>query len=348
MKPFAVAAAAALLCACGANPEGAGPAPESDGGPSEAAALPDAAPRAPACDALSPRTVPLELHVLPDEGEEALAGELRKATRSIRVMVYEMGYGAVLDALKERAGKGVAVSVILDVGKTSINQKYFDQLTQAGAAVHWSDPRFPYMHAKTLVVDEAVAVISTGNYLVTNVLKERNYVATDRDPDDVDAMVGLFDADFARQEPDLTCTRLLVSPLNARERLIALIDSATKTLDIESMQFADAAVRTAVANRAAAGVTVRVLLADPGWIDTNTAAAAFLGASKIPAKYLTSPTVHVKAIVVDGARAYVGSENVSYTSLSKNREVGLISDQADVITTMNQTFEGDWAKAQSF
>ena len=347
MKALAVSALV-LLCACSAAPVDAGPAPEADAGPVEAAVVADAAPHVPACDALSPRTVPLEVHVLPDEGEAPLAGELAKATRTIRVMVYEMGYGAVLDALKERAGKGITVSVILDVGQKSINQKYFDQLTQAGAAVHWSDPRFPYMHAKTYVVDEAVAVISTGNYLVSNVLKERNYVAIDRDADDVATVVSLFDADFAGKEPDLTCTRLLVSPLNARDRLLALIDSATKTLDIESMQFADTAVRTAVANRVAAGVTVRVILADPGWIDTNTDAAAFLAATKVPAKYLTSPTIHVKAIVVDGARAYVGSENVSYTSLSKNREIGLISDQVDMIATMNKTFESDWAKGTSF
>ena len=53
----------------------------------------------------------------------------------------------------------------------------------------------------------------------------------------------------------------------------------------------------------------------------------------------------VKAIVVDGTRAYFGSENLSSTSLSKNREVGLIATEPDVLKLMAETFEKDWAAA---
>jgi phosphatidylserine/phosphatidylglycerophosphate/cardiolipin synthase-like enzyme len=58
--------------------------------------------------------------------------------------------------------------------------------------------------------------------------------------------------------------------------------------------------------------------------------------------------VHVKSIVVDGARAYIGSENLSYTSLSKNREVGLGVTDAAAITSIAHTFDADWAAATPF
>ncbi len=63
---------------------------------------------------------------------------------------------------------------------------------------------------------------------------------------------------------------------------------------------------------------------------------------------MVSPKVHVKAIAVDGKRGYAGSVNLSYTSLSKNREVGVIAFETDVLATMQTTFEQDWAQATFF
>jgi phosphatidylserine/phosphatidylglycerophosphate/cardiolipin synthase-like enzyme len=202
------------------------------------------------------------------------------------------------------------------------------------------------MHAKLIVVDEAEAVISTGNYSVYQMRQERNFVAHDDDPQDIADLVALFDADWERSPPDLSCTRLLVSPVNARQRILALIRGASRSLLVESMQFADKDVRGAVAARKQAGVEVRVLLADPSWIDANQDAATFLAGQGIEARWLAH--LHVKAIVVDGLRAYTGSENLSYTSLSKNREVGLIFADHGAVQPMVDTFEKDWALATPF
>jgi cardiolipin synthase A/B len=301
-----------------------------------------------ACSELDPRSVPATLSVLPDAGEAPNVDVLKQAKSTIRVMAYMMGYGGVLDTLKQKAGSGVSVRVILDLAQIGVNQKYHDQLVAAGAQVAWSDASFTYMHAKVLIVDAAVAAISTGNYLVSNVLKERNYVVRNSDPADVADLVALFDADWQRTTPDLACTRLLISPLNARARILSLIEGAQSSLEIESMQLADNEVRAAVAAAKAKGIDVRVLLASPDWITANTAAAAFLAQHAIFARYLTTPSVHVKSIIVDGVRAFVGSENLSYTSLSKNREVGLILTEAPAVQQMVATFEQDWTAAIPF
>jgi phosphatidylserine/phosphatidylglycerophosphate/cardiolipin synthase-like enzyme len=204
------------------------------------------------------------------------------------------------------------------------------------------------MHAKVILADEQEAIVSTGNYSLWQLQQERNFGARLSDPLDLATLSALFDADWDRQSPDLSCTRLLIAPLNARDRLLSLIDSAQKTLDIESMQFADTDVRNRVAARKRAGVNVRVILADPGWIDTNKDAAAFLSAHGIPARYLVSPSVHVKAMVVDGTRAFLGSENLSWTSLTKNREVGLIDTEPGNVQGMSATFAQDWAAGKTF
>jgi phosphatidylserine/phosphatidylglycerophosphate/cardiolipin synthase-like enzyme len=204
------------------------------------------------------------------------------------------------------------------------------------------------MHAKVILVDDTVAVISTGNYSKSYMLKERNFVLTDSDPWDIANLTSLFDADWQYLPPKLDCTRLVVSPVNAKERILSLINGATSTLVIESMQFADTSVRSAVLARKAAGVDVRVLLASPTWIDANQSAASLLASNDIPARWMSTPSVHVKAMVADGKRAYAGSENLSYTSLNKNREVGLVLTEAPAVDAIASTFEKDWASANPF
>jgi hypothetical protein len=129
------------------------------------------------CTASSPRSIPIQLSVWPEAGEAALTDVLAKANRSIRLMVYMLGQDAVFETLKAKAQAGKDVRVILDGGKQRhFNTPAFDALTAAGVKVKWSDPKFAFMHAKSFVVDDAVAIISTGNFPKNLIGDERNYV----------------------------------------------------------------------------------------------------------------------------------------------------------------------------
>ena len=61
-----------------------------------------------------------------------------------------------------------------------------------------------------------------------------------------------------------------------------------------------------------------------------------------------APHVHVKAILIDGAWAYLGSENLSATSLDKNREIGVFVSDTAALKRMNDTFQADWVKSTAF
>lgn len=298
-----------------------------------------------ACTPYGPRAEALQIWTLPEAGTAPLVDAIAQAQESIRVMIYEIGEGPILDALEQKARSGVRVRVILDAARAEINLPFHDRLRAAGAVVRWSSPDFALTHAKTMVLDDAVAMISTGNFDASYLATERNYVVRDADPADVAVLSRVFDADWESRAPDLRCTRLLIAPVNARPRLLDLIHSAAETLDIESTQLSDDEVRAAVLERAASGVAVRVILADPGWIMANLEAAAFLAEHRIPVRFLWRPAVHVKAILVDGQRAYLGSENLSHNSLSNNREIGLITREEPVLTTISTTFTRDWARA---
>lgn len=335
----------ALVTACRGVP--------SDSPGDDDATAPDASLDAPVdlddpCGALDPRAQPLEVVATPEAGEAPYLAALTNATTSIDLAVYLMGYGGILDALQAKAAAGVHVRVLLAEGRKDTNQKYYDQLAAAGVEVKWSSPLFQHFHVKYFIVDGAVAVMSTGNFSKTfSIERERNFVATIRDRADIADLQTMFDTDWQQTAGlALSCTRLIVSPINARERLIGLIDSAQQTLEIESMQFADRDIRDAVARRVADGVTVRALLAEASWIDANADAASFLKGLGVPVKSI--PHLHTKAIIADGQRVYIGSENFSYTSLDKNREVGVFVGEASSVAPVRATFEQDWAAGAPF
>ncbi|HLL51444.1 MAG TPA: phospholipase D-like domain-containing protein, partial [Thermomicrobiales bacterium] len=55
--------------------------------------------------------------------------------------------------------------------------------------------------------------------------------------------------------------------------------------------------------------------------------------------------IHAKIIVADGERAFVGSQNLSATSLDQNRELGIIVDDPVNLARLMRTFEADFRSA---
>ena len=260
-------------------------------------------------------------------------------------MVYQMGWGPVLDGLVAKARAGVEVRVILDLAQKPVNQKYRDKLEEAGATVIWSDPRFNFMHARVIIIDRAEALLDRQLQPVVHA-EGRNYAVRDRDAGRRPLAQAIFDADWQRHgTPDLSCA----SPRRARQRGApprAHQLRADLARHREHASSGDKDVRNAVAARKAAGVDVRVILADPGWIDSNASAGTFLQQHGIRPKFY--PHTHVKSIVVDGKAAYVGSVNLSWNSIDKNREVGVVVTEQANIDSIMATFEHDWTAGTDF
>jgi phosphatidylserine/phosphatidylglycerophosphate/cardiolipin synthase-like enzyme len=63
---------------------------------------------------------------------------------------------------------------------------------------------------------------------------------------------------------------------------------------------------------------------------------------KYPGKRL-----HIRAIIRDGDRAFLGSQSLRRLELEKRREVGVIITDDVVIKEMHEIFEKDWAQTPS-
>lgn len=293
---------------------------------------------------LGKRSQPIEVAPLPDADVTPFLKVIDGARTSLDVMIYRVGYSPITDALVRAANRGVSVRMIIDHAHTRDDEYAASRLTRAGATVHWADTKFPYMHAKMLVADDDTAIVTSSNFPIGYFRVERNFVATDRDPKDVSDLEALFEADWTGKDPKLDCTRMIVSPINSRARIVDLVDSATSELLVESMQLSDHSVRAAVKRAAQRGVKVRVILADVRWITSNQTAIDDLAKAGITARQMSSLDVHVKSIIVDGKEGLVGSTNFSWTSLSRNREISLVAENAQAVDTMTKTFEQDWSR----
>jgi phosphatidylserine/phosphatidylglycerophosphate/cardiolipin synthase-like enzyme len=225
------------------------------------------------------------------------------------------------------------------------NASAIAQLTAAGAQVRASPIAYRYAHAKTLIIDQVDLVILSGNFNGSSDV-ERNYGIIDRDGDDVGSAQAIFDADWAADggpvtQPDLSCTRLVVSPVDSRDRLADLFGRASQRLDLSLMSISDSALLTLLEAKAADHLPVRVLLAVPSFVPSNQGTADRLLAEGIPVRFMEH--LHAKLVLSDHT-AFVGSENMSSTSLDRNREIGaFVAGEAGAQASAQ--FELDWAAA---
>lgn len=279
---------------------------------------------------------------------------INAATQSVYMTMYELDMTAVINALVARKQAGLDVQVILDSSSQtrSFNTSAYNTLENAGIAVVWSNPTFTYTHEKTVMLDGTSAWIMTMNANTSSPSTNREYLALDTDPTDVAEAIAVFKADHAMQSITPTGP-LVVAPTNARPDLVALIDTAMTTLDVEGEEFSDTystGVVNAVARAASRGVTVHVTIAN-GQLDATSVNRVKNAGGKVvmtgPSSghgTATNPYIHAKAIVVDSARAFVGSENFSGGSLGYNRELGVMFDNATEVTKVKAAIDIDFGK----
>ncbi len=296
------------------------------------------------CSPMSPRSVAPETFVGPTGLQPRLVALIDGATTTLDIHMYLWTVRALADRVVAAKRRGVAVRVILDPDSPG-NDAVRPTLMNGNVPTRNATPLYSFSHAKYMVIDGNRVVIMSMNFNVDAMNNERNYGMVDRDPKDVADVQKLFTMDWAAaggepaQPADIACTRLIVSPNNAKARLVEFIESATSTLEIAVMYLSEDSVRMAIGAAKMRGVNVRVLLSE-----ANDVSIPYLRGLQIPVKIANGYYLHAKLIVADGV-VFVGSENMSLTSLTKNREVGALVFEPAAAAVINTQFESDWSTA---
>jgi phosphatidylserine/phosphatidylglycerophosphate/cardiolipin synthase-like enzyme len=310
-----------------------------------AAALPGREPRGAAND---------RLIVAPDDGMTPIYDLLRSPRRRLDMTMYSLSDPTAEAILAADVARGVRVRVVLDGGlEHTHNQPAYDYLRSRGVTVEWSSSQYFATHEKTFVIDGATAVVMSLNLTSQYYATTRDVAVVDSDRRDAAAIEAVFAADFAgRPSPTPAADDLVWSPDQSLADLAALISSARHSVTLESEELSSSEVIDALHAAQQRGVAVSIAMTyDERWRPAFSRLVA--AGARVRVMYGERPLyIHAKLLVVDvgtpQARAFVGSENLSDTSLRHDRELGIVLVQPHLVDDIDRVISADLAAASRF
>ena len=275
----------------------------------------------------------MKLVVQPESGVVPIIKAIRAARKSIDIFIFRFDRDEFEKALAAAVQRGVSVRALIahtNRGGESRLRKLEQRLLAAGVLVSRSADDLLRYHAKFMVADSTLHLFGF-NFTKLDIDNSRSFAISTRDAKAVNEASKLFEADITRQAYVPGKSHLVVSPENARAMLTSFIGGARKELAIYDAKVHDPSILKLLRDRRAKGVTVRVI----GGVKGKDAG--------IDARKLAGLRLHVRAIVRDGTRAFVGSQSLRKDELENRREVGLIINNPSVAKQILKVFEEDWA-----
>ena len=271
----------------------------------------------------------------PDDGLAPLLTAIKRARKSLDVVIFRFDLAEMEDALADAVERGVAVRALIahtNRGGEKKLRKLEDRLLKAGATLSRTANDMVRYHGKVVVVDHRKAFVLGFNFTNLDVHKSRSFGLSTVNRKIVAALTRVIDADHNRVPPVISSPRLVVSPENARQQLLDFIKKARRELLIYDAAVTDDQMIALLIKRAAAGVRVRILGSlEKKWKDPS-----------IKVKPLRGLRLHVRAIVRDRKSAFVGSQSLRKLELDKRREVGMITKDRRAAARIAATFDADW------
>ncbi len=292
----------------------------------------------------------VSLSIEPQAGRSVILDEINSAKSEILVEVYLLSDKTIIGALKDAKAKGISVDVMLEehpFGGGSLNNTTEKELVSAGISVEWSNPAFSLTHEKAIIIDGKKAFILSQNLTSSSFSKNREYDILDTNVKDVEEIRTIFIDDWQRKSFTQSSPNLVISPNSSRKTLTSLIQNSTKSIDIEIEDIEDRDIISLLSSKAKT-IPVRLIVPTLSQINSNSTALLALQKEGVLIKTLASPYMHAKLILSDNTKAFVGSVNLSTQSLDKNRELGIILSEQEIIKKLSDTFSSDWNKGNNF
>jgi phosphatidylserine/phosphatidylglycerophosphate/cardiolipin synthase-like enzyme len=281
----------------------------------------------------------VKLITQPDAGTGPILSAVRRARRCIDIVIFRFDLKDLEKELSAAVARGVAVRALIANTNTGGEQrlrKLEQRLLQAGVTVCRTDDNLTRYHGKLLTIDRQRTYILGFNYTAQDI-RSRSFGVQVRDKKFVKEVLRLFESDVCRTDFVPRIRDLVVSPENARGRLERFLRRARTSLDIYDPQLSDDQMLALLEQKAQRGVRIRIL----GCLEKKWQKAGF-EAREFPGKRL-----HVRAIVRDGRRAFVGSQSLRKLELDKRREVGIIIRDPAIVRAIEKTFKKDWRATEA-
>ena len=274
----------------------------------------------------------MHLIVQPEAGVTPVVAAIRQARQTIDIAIFRMDRAEIEQALGAAVARGVRVRALVahtNRGGEQRLRKLEQRLLGHGVTLSRTADDLARYHAKYMIADRTLHLFGF-NFTKLDLCKSRSFGIQTRDRRAVAAATALFEADSQRQPLAPMRSPLVVSPDTARAILTKFLKSARRELVIYDDRLEDPACLRVLRERVAKGVRVRVI-------------GRCAPEADVESRRLAGLRLHVRAIVCDGTRLFVGSQSLRRLELDSRREVGLIVANPAVARRVRAVFEADWA-----
>lgn len=276
----------------------------------------------------------------PGAGFGGLYGQIAAARRTIDMEMYELADTTAEHDLAAAARRGVRVRVLLDkdFNGGEVNTAAYAYLRAHRVAVRWAPAGYIF-HIKATTFDGVTSDISSANLTSRYYATSRDAEIVDTDSAQVHAIEATFAHDWTAGPSGTPATQTVQAPGlvwspntgsgTAETALARQIRVARASVDFESEELADPAIIAALAADARRGVDCRIVMTrSSDWADAfGTVSRAGCRVRVFPDS-ATALYIHEKLILDDAGSAHasmlLGSQNASVTSLTRNRELGIV------------------------
>jgi len=278
----------------------------------------------------------VKLIIQPDEGITPIVQAVKRAKRAIDIVIFRFDLADLEKALAAAVARGVTVRALIahtNRGGEKNLRKLEQRLLGVGVIVARTADDLTRYHSKMMIVDDMLHVLGF-NYTRLDIERSRSFGVATRDKRLVKEAATLFNADCTRQPYTSGHDRFVVSPESSRKLLTDFIGGAKQQLLIYNVRVSDRMILRTLEERQKAGVEIRII----GKVEKGLAA--------VETRKLANLRLHVRAIIRDGARFFVGSQSLRKLELDGRREVGVIVSNLTAAKKIAAVFEADWAASQ--
>jgi phosphatidylserine/phosphatidylglycerophosphate/cardiolipin synthase-like enzyme len=277
----------------------------------------------------------VKLITQPDDGIAPLLNAIKRAKKTIDIVIFRFDRIELEKALAAAVGRGVAVRALIahtNRGGEKRLRKLEMSFLASGVTVCRTADDLTRHHGKMMIVDGELYVLGF-NLTELDINRSRSFGLVTKEPALVKAATALFQADSTRQPFEASHERLVISPETTRKLLTKFIKGAKKELLIYDEKVSDKAMVKLLRERVAEGIEIKVI----GKV-----------VPVVPGIFTAKPTrlrLHVRAIVRDRKAVFVGSQSLRRPQIDGRREIGLISPHAKVAAAVARIFDQDWEDA---
>lgn len=263
------------------------------------------------------------MYITAADRRQAMLDVIAGARERLVLSLFRCNDFGFIDGLASALERGVKVEAILNRrasrGKKRL-RKLLGTLEEMGAVVHrYAGPVMKY-HAKYLVADGRIALVTTLNPTRKCFMSTWDFVLVTEERAVVRSLSTLFALDAAgtRVLPRHRISpRLIIGPEGARAKMRALLSSARRSIKLLDHKLSDPDLVALLRERREQGMTVSLIGRQP----------------------MTSIVPHGKLLIIDERRALLGSVAMSTLSLDRRREVSILIDTPGLVAQLNAFYE---------